>query len=101
MDENKIVNGQEIPEDEIVVLLDENDKECEFQILLTSDYGDSIYTALLPLGVEGFEEDEVLIMKVNEDEEGEAVLDPVDTEEELDGAWEAFYDIYYGEEEEE
>ena len=27
--------------------------------------------------------------------------DHVDTEEELDGAWEAFYDIYYGEEEEE
>ena len=42
MDENKIVNGQEIPEDEIVVLLDENDKECEFQILLTYDYGDSM-----------------------------------------------------------
>jgi putative Holliday junction resolvase len=101
MDEKKIANGQDIPEDEIVVLLDENDKECEFQILLTYDYGDSIYTALLPLDVEGFEEDEVLIMKVSEDENGEAVLDPVDTEEELDGAWEAFYDIYYGEDEEE
>ena len=97
MDENLI---NEIPEDEIVVLLDEDDNECQFQILLTYEYQDGIYTALLPLNVEGFDDNEVLIMKVGEDENGEAVLDPVETEEELDGAWEEFFDIYYTEDEE-
>ena len=41
--------------------------------------------------------DEVLIMEVIEDEEGEATLQPLETEEELEAAWEVFEELYNAE----
>jgi len=52
----------------IITLLDENNNEVEFDLLLTFDYEDRRYAAMIPLDeVENIAEDEVLILEVTED----------------------------------
>lgn len=50
---------------DIIKLVDENDNEVEFDLLMTFDYEGKRYVALLPMEeVEGVENDEVLILEV-------------------------------------
>ena len=64
----------------------------------TFEYGEAFYVALLPVEpLEGMDDGEVLLMKVEEDGEEDVFL-PVETEEELEGAWNAFLEIYYDDE---
>ena len=93
MSENEILN------ENVIELIDEEGETVEFEHLLTFEYGESFYVALLPVEpLEGMDEGEVLLMKVIEEGEEDVFL-PIETEEELEGAWNAFLEIYYDEDE--
>ena len=87
-------------ENEIIILTDEEGNDVQFEHLLTFEYGENFYIALLPveeLDNLDMEDGEVLLMRVEDDpdnEDGDIVL-PIETEEELEGAWNAFIDLYY------
>ena len=82
----------------VIELEDEEGNATQFEHLLTFEYGENFYVALLPVSeAEDMEDGEVLIMRLVEEEEEDLFL-PVETEEELEGAWNAFLEIYYEEE---
>ena len=85
--------------DNIIELTDEDGNSVEFEHLLTFEYKDRFYVGLLPVEpMMDMEEGEVLIMRLEEDGDDDVFL-PVETEEELNGAWNAFMEIYYEDDE--
>ena len=87
-------------ESNIIALTDDEGDEVEFECLMTFDCGDHFYASLLPVvPLEDFEEGEVLIMRLDEEGE-ESVFSPVESEEELEAAWNEFIRLYEEEDEE-
>ena len=81
-------------ESNIIALTDDEGNEVEFECLMTFDYGDHFYASLLPVvPLKDFEEGEVLIMRLEEEGE-ESVFSPVESEEELEAAWNEFIRLY-------
>lgn len=76
--------------DDIVVLVNENGEEIEFQHIDTIDMNENQYVVLIPVEESDGDEEEVIILKVDEDEEGEDILVSVEDEEELDEVFEEF-----------
>lgn len=77
--------------DDIVVLLGEDGEEVEFEHLDTIEMNDSEYVVLLPLDEQENEEvDEVVILKIERNDEGEDSFITVDDEEELNAVFEEF-----------
>lgn len=82
-------------------MTDDEGNKVQFEHLLTFEYGENFYVSLLPVTpLEDFEDGEVLIMRLEEDGDDDIFL-PVETEEELEGAWNAFLELYNDEDEEE
>ncbi len=80
-------------EDEIIVLTDEEGNEHEFSIVQVITVDDKDYAILLPIE-DGEEGDEAVIMRIDE-EDGEDVLVEIESEEEFDrvaDAWEEMLD---------
>ncbi len=70
--------------DDVVILLGEDGEEVEFEHLDTIELNGSEYVILLPLEEQESEEvDEVVILKIEHDEDGEDSFVTVDDEEEL------------------
>ena len=91
MSENKELNMQ--PED-IVELIDEDGNEVSFEHLMTLEYKGKSYICLAPIEpMEDVEEDELVIMRIETDEEGNDFYATVDTEEELDAVFEKYLEI--------
>lgn len=84
-----------------VVLTDEDGKEEEFEHLATIDYEGELYMAFTPANSEDEESAEVVILKVEEDEDGEDILVTLDDEELLDKVFEKFLEEEEAEEDEE
>lgn len=84
-DEKIIGDGEEELSEEVEVytLIDENDKECQFECVGKYEDGDVQYFAMLPVD-EQEETDEYVILKLETDEDGEDVLVSVDDDEEFD-----------------
>lgn len=93
-------------QENIIELTDEDGNNVEFEILMTFDYGDNFYAAMVPAcdcgceECEEEEEEEVLLMRVEEDGE-EDVFYPIEDDEELENVWQEFLKIYYEEESDE
>ena len=93
--ENQVLN------ENILELTDDEGNKVQIEHLLTFEYGENFYVSLLPVTpLEDFEDGEVLIMRLEEDGDDDIFL-PVETEEELEGAWNAFLELYNDEDEEE
>ena len=93
------MSENEVLEQNIIEMTDEDGNIVEFEHLLTYEYGENFYVALLPVEpLDEMEDGEVLLMRLVEEEE-EDVFMPLETEEELEGAWNAFLEIYYEDEE--
>ncbi len=73
----------------IVTLLDENNKETEFEVIVTLEINESEYAILLPLDEDT---DEGLVFKVTE-ENGEEVLSYVEDEKEIDMVAQAYEEL--------
>lgn len=79
--------------DDIVVLVDENGEEVEFEHLDTIEMNGSEYVVLLPLDQAGSvndDTDEVVILKVEHTEDGEDSFISVEDDEEMDAVFEEF-----------
>lgn len=76
--------------DNIITLLDENNKETEFEVIVTLEINETEYAILLPLDEET---DEGLVFKVTE-ENGTEVLSYVEDEKEIDMVAEAYEDLH-------
>ncbi len=97
----KELNNDELMEDGIIELIDDDGNKVKFECLSTFDHKDHFYAALLPVdAVEGMEDGEVLIMRIDDDPETEITsFSPVESEEELDEAWDVFIKLYEEEDE--
>lgn len=77
--------------DDIIVLIGEDGEEVEFEHLDTVEMEGNEYVILLPLDEEENEEvDEVVILKVDHNDDGEDAFITVDDEEELNKVFEEF-----------
>ncbi|MGI6192767.1 MAG: DUF1292 domain-containing protein [Christensenellales bacterium] len=85
-----------------VKLTDENGREVTFDHLLTFDYEKRRFIALMPMDeVEGIGEDEVLLLCIEQDENGKDVYVPVENEILLNEAFDRFLELMDELEEEE
>jgi len=85
------VEDMSIERDDIVVLVDENDEEVEFEYLDTVEFDDNEYVVLLPMYDQEEEEreiDEVVILKIEHGEEDSFVS--IDDDNELAAVFEEF-----------
>lgn len=81
---------------EPIVLLDENGQETEFDVVTKLDIEENEYFLLSPVD----EDDDVVIaMKVVQDENGEEMLSPVESDFELEMIEEAYATLFADEEE--
>lgn len=79
--------------DDIVVLVDENGEEVEFEHIDTIEMNDNEYVVLAPLDEEqedAQEEEEVIILKVEHNENGEDSFVTIEDDDELDEVFNEF-----------
>ncbi len=80
--------------DDIVVLVDENGEEVEFEHIDTIEMNDNEYVVLAPYleeePEEETDEEEIIILKVEHNEDGEDSFVTVEDEDELDAVFEEF-----------
>lgn len=95
-DEKNTFEMEEDYEADILTLEDETGEEHTFEVLDAADLNGARYMALVPYEedpAKRLEEDaEMIIMKINQDDKGEEVLDVVDDEDELYEAGQMFID---------
>ncbi len=87
-------------EEEIVVLIDEDNVEIEFEIIEIFELNDQNYAFLFPVDDE---DDEAVIMKIVVDVDGEDILVDIEDDEEWNSvvaAWEDIVEEFEEEEEE-
>ncbi|HOC08427.1 MAG: DUF1292 domain-containing protein [Clostridiales bacterium] len=77
---------------DIVVLYDEEDNECRFEVLAVLDVDDGRYAILMPEN-EDEEEEEAYVLRIEQDENGEDILVGIDDDEELDTVVEAYEEL--------
>jgi len=80
--------------DDVVVLVDENGEECEFEYLDTIEMNGNEYVVLVPLNEEmedeESEEEEVVILKVEHNADGEDTFITIEDEDEINEVFEEF-----------
>lgn len=87
---------EDVEEEEVIVLVnEETGAETEFSLLAMLDVDGVTYAYLEPLEeVEGFEEGDLLINRVEFDDNGEESYLPIESDEEIDRAFDAFDRMY-------
>jgi uncharacterized protein YrzB (UPF0473 family) len=75
---------------DIVVLYNEEDKECRFEVLAVLDVDDGRYAILMP---EDGDEEEAYVLRIEKDENGQDILIGIDDDEELDTVVEAYEEL--------
>ena len=89
----------------IVELVDEDGNEVKFEHLMTLEHNGGVYICLAPAEpMEDVEEDELVIMRIEQDEDGNDVYTTIEDDAELDAVFEKYLEIAEaddGEEEEE
>ncbi|MDD4316135.1 MAG: Holliday junction resolvase RuvX [Clostridia bacterium] len=87
-DENDV---EMIEEDEVVTLTDDDGKDTDFYVLAELDYKDKWYIYLEPVELnEEYEEGEIIIFELGENEEGEEIFIPIKDEKLLQEVFELF-----------
>lgn len=80
--------------EDIIELVDEDGNEVSFEHLMTLEHNGKVYICLAPVEpMEDVAEDELVIMRIETDEEGNDFYATVDTEEELDAVFEKYLEI--------
>lgn len=94
------MSDNSVNREDIIELIDEDGNILEFEYLLTYRVESECFIAFTPIkDMEDYSVGEVLIMRVGEDEDGEEVFLPIDSQEELDELWAIFQEIYFEDEE--
>ncbi|HPC99992.1 MAG TPA: DUF1292 domain-containing protein [Acetivibrio sp.] len=78
--------------DDLVVLVDENGEETEYEYLDTIEFNENEYVVLLSVEQSNNEDnmDEVVILKIVEDPDGEDSFVTIDDESEMEAVFEEF-----------
>ena len=84
---------------DFMTIVDEDGAEYELEVLSTIEYNGFTYMAVIPAGSEEDSQPEVSILKSVE-EDGEPILCPPDSDEELETVYNLIMDQLYEEEEE-
>lgn len=82
-------------EEEVIVLTDEEGHEHQFEVIDVLKVDEKDYAVLFPVDENEEEGDEVLILRIDADENGEDVLVEIEDEEEFDRvaeAWDEYVD---------
>ena len=80
--------------EDIIELVDEDGNEVSFEHLMTLEHNGKAYICLVPVEpMEDVAEDELVIMRIKTDEEGNDYYATVDSEEELDAVFEKYLEI--------
>ena len=88
--------------DNIVELIDEEGNEVDFEHLMTLEYEGHNYICLVPVEpMEDVAEDELVILRIETDEEGNDMYATIETDEELDAVFEKYLEIVEADEDEE
>lgn len=96
------MEGEMKNDNEIVELIDENDQTVRFEHLMTLEYEGDAYVLLVPVDeVEDVGEDEVVILRIEEDEDGDDAYVGVEDEALLEKIFEEYLRIAEADEDEE
>ena len=92
------INENVMPEEEegIVILTDEDGKEIRFEIVAQTEKNDNFYFAMVPIDEQNAdsEVEEYVILKLEENEDGEEYFVTIDDEEEYDDITDYFDDLF-------
>lgn len=90
--EKGLIEENEIMDDEdIVTLTNDKGEDVDFYHIATLDYKDNWYIFLSPVeGDEELSEEEVIIFRLSEDEEGNEVFNPLESDEEANAVYEVY-----------
>lgn len=87
-------NGLNMMPEDIIELVDEDGNEVSFEHLMTLEHDGKAYICLAPVEpMEDVAEDELVIMRIETDEEGNDFYATVDNEDELDAVFEKYLEI--------
>lgn len=70
--------------EELIVLIDEDGNEVEFELIMSLEAEGNQYAILLPAEESDEEEDEAYIFRMEEDEDGEMALSAIEDDEEYE-----------------
>ena len=88
MDEN---HEMDMEREDIIELVDEDGQEVSFEHLMTLEHEGKVYICLVPVEpMEDVEEDELVIMRIETDDEGNDYYATIDNDEELDAVFEKY-----------
>lgn len=88
-------------EENIVELVDEDENVVRFEHLMTLEHKGKIYICLVPVEpMEDVEEDELVIMRIEQDEDGNDYYTTIEDEKELDEVFEKYCELAEADEEE-
>ena len=97
MDDNEN-NSMEM--DNIIELVDENDNPIRFEHIMTVQYGGEDYILLAPVDpTEDMEDDEVLVLRIDNDENGEEIYVSVEDDDLVQKVFEKYLEIAESDEE--
>jgi len=85
----------------IIELVDENNVTVQFEHIMTLTYEDREYVVLKPLESDDSEVDQVVILRVGTDENGEDVYLTIEDDQEEDEVYDAFLEVLDMQEEDE
>ena len=78
----------------IIELVDEEGNEVNFEHLMTLEHEGKAYICLVPVEpMDDVEEDELVIMRIETDEEGNDFYATIDDDDELDAVFEKYLEI--------
>ena len=97
----RVMDNQNMEQDNIVELIDEDGKEVRFEHVMTVEYEGDAYILLSPAEpMEDLADDEVMILRIETDDEGNEVYETVEDEALLEAVFEEYLKIVEADEEE-
>lgn len=77
---------------ELIVLYDEEDNECRFEVLAVLDVDEGRYAILMPAD-DNDEDEEAYVLRIQQDENGRDILIGIDNQQELNTVVEAYEEL--------
>ena len=101
MSENMNNQDMELEQENIVVLVDDDGNEVTFEHLMSLEHNDKVYICLAPAEpMEDVDEDELVIMRIEQDSDGNDFYSTIDSEKELQEVFEKYLEIAEADDEE-
>ena len=102
MSENMNNQEMELDQENVVVLVDDEGNEVTFEHLMSLEHNGKVYICLIPAEpMEDVDEDELVIMRIEQDADGNDFYSTIDTEKELQEVYEKYLEIAEADDEEE